>query len=188
MNQLERAWAAGLFDGEGSFYCFHARNGNYYPQVSVGQAHREVLDRFQEAVGVGKVYGPYQPGSRLGTKIWWQYHAHGFDKVTHVLDVLRPYLSSVKVAQGEQAITKYLENTDRRRTMTDTQRDELFRLLSSGVRGSVIARELGLSTKLVSYHKRKLETKLLDSGVEDIETTERDENVTETLPEEGVAE
>ena len=72
--------------------------------------------------------------------------------------------------------------------MTDTQRDELFRLLSSGVRGSVIARELGLSTKLVSYHKRKLETKLLDSGVEDIETTERDENVTETLPEEGVAE
>ena len=62
MNESELAWAAGLFDGEGNagFYA-HSHYGNrttYRLVAQMAQKDREVLDRFQAAMGVGNVTGP----------------------------------------------------------------------------------------------------------------------------------
>ena len=55
-DREEIAWAAGFFDGEGCFsYIQKAR----YVCLRIGQSELEPLERFREAVGLGKIYGPY---------------------------------------------------------------------------------------------------------------------------------
>ena len=90
-SDLELAWAAGFFDGEGSFYS----NGQY-PRVSIAQRDPIVLERFRAAVQVGKVYGPYRE------RYIWQYAANGSANVGHIYTVLGPYLSATKKEQFQQ--------------------------------------------------------------------------------------
>src|SRR5438128_680517 len=63
IDREELSWAAGFFDGEG---CFSYVRVARYPVIRVTQAHREPLDRFQAAIGVGKVYGPMCKDTRIG--------------------------------------------------------------------------------------------------------------------------
>ena len=49
------AWAAGLFEGEGSI---SVRNGK--PIMQLKMCDGEVVERFQAVVRLGKVYGPYE--------------------------------------------------------------------------------------------------------------------------------
>ena len=58
---MEIAWAAGLFDGEGSATVCRRRS-----RLAVKMADEESVRRFHAAVGVGKVYGPY--GHRAATR------------------------------------------------------------------------------------------------------------------------
>lgn len=94
----ERAWAAGFFDGEGCF----ASQPSGYPMAVINQTDREVLDRFQIAVGgAGKVYGPYDRGK---WSAMWCYQAVGRDAVAQVFTLLQPYLSSIKREQGQRVL------------------------------------------------------------------------------------
>lgn len=63
MNELY--WAAGFYDGEGHFQLRTQKRRYHYPAIVIGQKDREVLDRFQAAIGVGKVYGPYNGSNRF---------------------------------------------------------------------------------------------------------------------------
>ena len=53
----ELAWAAGLFEGEGSF----SRSAKGRVRASLKMVEESSVRRFHDAVGVGKVYGPYGP-------------------------------------------------------------------------------------------------------------------------------
>ena len=88
----ETAWAAGFFDGEGCVSSTVSRNGKGYRyaqiNVSIGQVHREVLDRFCVAVGMGKVYGPYlKSGNRQPQ---WRWDVSGVTKIRALLAILLP--------------------------------------------------------------------------------------------------
>ena len=112
MDKLtELAWAAGFFDGEG--YCAFAwrKSGQAYTKwygrldVMITQNDRRVLDRFKNAVGVGRVKGPYQPPGTKNPR--WYYYATGFPKFTHVMDALWPFLDEIKRAQFTTALNCY---------------------------------------------------------------------------------
>jgi hypothetical protein len=101
---MEQAWAAGLFDGEGSTNIENANSKRRLPsgrprdypnlRVNVGQdKDPEVLHRFQAAVdGIGNIY--YAKGY---DKYNWM--ARG-DDALRVLEILWPYLSGPKKAQA----------------------------------------------------------------------------------------
>ena len=93
MDRELLAWAAGFFDGEGNAQL----NKKSYPRVQINQLDREVLDRFTEAVGVGKVYGPYQHNSHKNS--YFQYQVNGFERVQAVMAMLWPWLGSAKRSQ-----------------------------------------------------------------------------------------
>jgi len=97
------AWAAGLFDGEGHARCQRYKNGRQYQlSLVVGQRHTEVLDRFQEAVEIGKIYSsPSKPVHR--------YCVYTFEKVQYVVVQLWPWLGSVKRDQITQAFNLYYQ-------------------------------------------------------------------------------
>lgn len=95
------AWAAGLFEGEGS-------TSNGKPSrpgcrvrlyVTVGQKHSEVLERFCDAVGMGKVYGP-------NSRSMYQYRVSGYQSYL-VIKLLWPYLGSVKKQQAIIAVRRW---------------------------------------------------------------------------------
>ena len=99
----ELAWAAGLFDGEGSTFVWKGNRRRDYGsiRVAVGQSHDpEVLRRFQQAVSLGRVYGPY------GGERKFQYHASNREGC-EVLRKLAPYLSGPKKKQARVALERY---------------------------------------------------------------------------------
>lgn len=105
----EVAWAAGFFDGEGYVGCSLRLNGSGKRfrriDVQITQIDPEVLGRFRDAVGVGKVYGPYLSPRRINPM--WKYGIGSAGGVMHVLEVLRPYLCSIKTKQAEEAIRSF---------------------------------------------------------------------------------
>lgn len=96
-SDLELAWAAGLYDGEG---CTSIR-ASKYAKMSIGQVDREVLERFQAAVGTGKIYGPIKPSKNRG-QMWYQFCIDRQSDVKDAMSKIYPYLSSIKRAQANR--------------------------------------------------------------------------------------
>lgn len=120
MNREELAWAAGFFDGEGCFY--HGVRKRYagsaggpyrWTETRITQAHPQVLERFQQAVGLGKVYGPYDK-KRPNQRPQWQYLASGFHQTLAIIAMLWPWLGSVKRAQAASVIREVRAHPRRR--------------------------------------------------------------------------
>jgi hypothetical protein len=53
----ELAWAGGLFEGEGTI--FAATRGRHL-SLAMNMTDLDVIERFRDAVDLGKVYGPYE--------------------------------------------------------------------------------------------------------------------------------
>jgi hypothetical protein len=105
-RECERAWAAGLFDGEGTFCTY--RDPRVRPSwrgvsMSIPQASAtdipETLLRFGRAVGKGTITGPRMvpsPWSRLPQYRW---QATGRHVVSAAAKVIWPWLGPVKRAE-----------------------------------------------------------------------------------------
>ena len=92
----EIAWAAGLFEGEGSISRF-GRSGKFDLRVSLNMTDEDVVRRFDAIVDGGKVYGPYS--SYRGHKPIWSWVAHG-DAGHDVVDLIGSWLSPRRVSQA----------------------------------------------------------------------------------------
>ena len=128
----ELAWAAGLFDGEGSTLCQHKEPKRFtasgrpkdYPtlRVQIGQSDRLVLDRFTEAVGVGKVFHVKAHNTSANGysyyKDKWQYQADRNEAAT-VLELIWEWLSEPKKEQAREAMKYYHAGLDMPRKRMD---------------------------------------------------------------------
>jgi hypothetical protein len=94
------AWAAGLFDGEGSIYNHEKEPTRAAIKLHVGQKDRRVLDRFLVAVGIGKVYGPHKTGTHCEM---YGYLVNSHEDVQAVIAMLWSWLGPVKRAQASTA-------------------------------------------------------------------------------------
>ena len=109
MNRETVAWAAGLFDGEGCFHFTTSRRRRtdahgqpkieHSIQTRITQKDREVLDRFQAAIGLGHVYGPYR-STEGKPRIPWQFAAYGFGQTQAIIAMLWPWLGRLKRQQA----------------------------------------------------------------------------------------
>jgi hypothetical protein len=103
-----RAWAAGLYDGEGSLYLLDHRTHEGYqtPEMCVTQSSSdgapEVLARVAAILGVGHVNGPYeQAGARLDVYRW---KSAARSDIEAVVATLWPWLGTVKRSQAEAVL------------------------------------------------------------------------------------
>lgn len=96
----ELAWAAGLFEGDGSVTI----TGWDSPTLFVDQSgDPEVLHRFAEALGLGVVHGPY-PGATANRQPRWQFRVSGFEATQAVAAMLWPWLGRVKKLQVRRVL------------------------------------------------------------------------------------
>ncbi len=106
-DREELAWAAGFFDGEGSF-SWTARAA--FGCAVIGQTNPESLERFQRSVGgLGKIYGPDVPRhkDRWSRKPQWAYRAHRREHVQAVAAVLWFQLGPIKRQQATKVLMSY---------------------------------------------------------------------------------
>ena len=104
-NREELAWAAGFFDGEGHVGAVRPAKKFQridFAQIAITQIDRYVLDRFRDAVGVGKVYGPYRQQGRSQPQ--YRYIVQHYPKTQAVCAMLWPWLGPVKRAQFSRAL------------------------------------------------------------------------------------
>jgi hypothetical protein len=96
----EIAWAAGLFEGEGTISQISRHRGSFDLQVAINMTDEDVLSAFDEIVGRGKVYGPYLPLSHGDRREpFWRWVAIG-DAGHDVLDLVGPWLFARRTAQA----------------------------------------------------------------------------------------
>ena len=96
-SDVELAWAAGLFDGEGTTSVLAAQRDKYkYLRMSVSQKDREVLDKFLAIVKYGKIY-------KSKTREIHSWDCYRQDQVFLVLNNLWPFLSKKKQEQATKA-------------------------------------------------------------------------------------
>ena len=99
--QVERAWAAGLFDGEGSVVVVRRRGSDHRGlQLYLSQSHPtappETITRFHSAVGeLGTLSGPHPPRSPWSRLPQYHWQANGRHVVSGVVRLLWPWLAPV---------------------------------------------------------------------------------------------
>jgi hypothetical protein len=93
---LELAWAAGFIEGEGSISVWQSRQRvrKGQPRISVVQTHTAPLIRLQEALGEGKIRGPFIPNNGISVKPQWRWYTTSAPVSIYVITVLWPYLTS----------------------------------------------------------------------------------------------
>ena len=103
-----RAWAAGLYDGEGSAYLLDHRSHAGYrigeialTQCSAGGAP-EVLRRLVTTVGRGHINGPYVQRGAADYVYRWKVTAQG--DLAPAIETLRPWLGVVKREQSARVL------------------------------------------------------------------------------------
>lgn len=66
----DTAWAAGLFDGEGTFQIARdARDGGkYYARMRIGMCHRGAIEKFTDIMGLGNVVRENTPAANSNYK------------------------------------------------------------------------------------------------------------------------
>lgn len=104
-----RAWAAGLFDGDGStYFAKHRTHAGYLrAEAAITQSSRDgppdVLVRFiGVGAGVGHIYGPY--GGDESSEPVYRYKAQRLQDVDLVTLTIWPWLGTVKRAQATSVI------------------------------------------------------------------------------------
>jgi hypothetical protein len=112
-KELELAWAAGFWDGEGSTYCntYKVNGKNYFRiKCEVTQNHKHILERFQSALeGLGKIYGPYKYNNQQGYYLWTTSSSKNSKETFRLL---KPMLSDIKIKQFEIAEQKTEQQKD----------------------------------------------------------------------------
>jgi hypothetical protein len=112
----EIAWAAGLFEGEGSVFVHTGKPGtgkqprrNYSITLTVAltTTDHDVILRFREAIGVGRINSEPRPRrDRPGHhKLAYLWRAYSADAAT-VLDLFWPYLGERRQEQAMRALER----------------------------------------------------------------------------------
>jgi hypothetical protein len=99
------AWAAGLFDGEGSFTLsrrfagqWRAKTDRFYARASLQMADHETVARFARIMGGGKVYACAISQKHHRPTLKWD--ASQRHMVEQVVALLGPHLSSEKLVKA----------------------------------------------------------------------------------------
>jgi hypothetical protein len=113
MDELERAWLAGVIDGEGSIFLSKVfdrayRRGFFYrPQLLASSSNRLFLIRIAEIIGEGTVHRAKKGGD--GAKTRWEYVATA-GVLRTILPQILPYL--IVKRERAQRMLEYFEFVD----------------------------------------------------------------------------
>lgn len=96
------AWAAGLFEGEGTFVAARRRD-RFYLRLVISMSDEDVLERFRQAVGGRHAPTPVKRrhSRHLGAKQMWRLEYSGIDAI-RIGELFRPWLGARRTARLDE--------------------------------------------------------------------------------------
>lgn len=153
----ERAWLAGIFEGEG---CFTGKFGNgrhkgRSVRAQVKMSDRDTIEKFQRLIGIGNVKGPYLDGKGI-SKPMWAWTANSFEVFQQTICYLWPWLGERRKAKATELLKKYSawqaipRDQIKRNPRIKVERNrELVQLFRTGANHVDLAKQFGLSVQRV---------------------------------------
>lgn len=96
MTETEKAWAAGLFEGEGGISCYTHRDGYWQRRIQLDMTDQDIVERFAQLVGVG--YVTTRP-PRNGRKQQWRWILSRWNDQVAFAEWIAPLLGKRRQAQ-----------------------------------------------------------------------------------------
>lgn len=122
-DPIALAWAAGLFEAKGSIVV--QLDAQHWPelQLSLLLADPEPLERWQDLVDAGKIYGPI---ARSKVRPVYQWRASGFKLARQIFEAIREHLSFRLTRDFELALLNECEPDDdpRQQRLFDDAQDQ----------------------------------------------------------------
>jgi hypothetical protein len=107
------AWAAGLFEGEGTFGVFkNGKNSNPCTHMRIVMSDEDTVRKFHEVAGVGAVHGPQV--MKNAKKLMWQWRCQKSGDIAILIHAFYPYLSIRRQLKADE-ILNYINNMPMRR-------------------------------------------------------------------------
>lgn len=127
MTETEKAYLAGLIDGEGTITLTRRNSGQLpQPQVSIANNNLELLIWVKKVIGSGSISTKKPKSSSHNIAYAWQVATAG--PCLRLLDEIRPYLV-VKKQQADLLLTRYKAVTPRNGRYTQTELDGKMQLV-----------------------------------------------------------
>lgn len=108
MTSADIAWAAGLFEGEGSI-CIFEQKHHVLPflRLAIVMTDRDVLERFCGIVECGRVTGPHRHGNRPAHhKPIFSWGIGNRPDVERILLAFYPWLGERRLAKAHEALAE----------------------------------------------------------------------------------
>ena len=102
-------WAAGLFEGEGSITRDHRVNNR---RLSIVMTDKDVMERFVDVMGYGRLLGPYQYVKCKNNKPYWSWQMSKRSEVLRILKMFLPHFGKRRAERAIEAITHLNEITN----------------------------------------------------------------------------
>lgn len=107
MKSCDLAWAAGLFEGEGSFNISKNKNrkDSYAAQVNLSSTDEDVIRTFHKILNIGNCGGPYYKISKYSKKPRWTWYVCNYQDCKEVCEKLLPYLHFRRIEKAKEMIS-----------------------------------------------------------------------------------
>lgn len=120
MTEIEAAWAAGLFEGEGTIV-WHKTNEA--PFLSLAMSDEDVVRRFQRAVGGGTVTGPYRQTKYPNGKPMFMWRLSNYQDASELMALFIEHFGVRRQARWAEVQEKYRASTKKRRPQAKRTRE-----------------------------------------------------------------
>lgn len=100
-SDMQVAWAAGLFEGEGSTGFRRVSTGRAPTTARLGMTDLDAVEAFRDAVGVGRIRTERRPRPHKDLYYW---EVSSFEAIESVLMLLRPWLKSRRGVAADEAL------------------------------------------------------------------------------------
>ena len=105
-KSIDIAWAAGLFEGEGTIYFNKARS---IYRIGLKMTDEDVMEKFFKIAEIGNLYGPYTPKEKKlngeNKKDFWLWQCWQPSEVSAFLKMLLPYFGKRRAAKTIEALS-----------------------------------------------------------------------------------
>jgi hypothetical protein len=108
--ETEIAWAAGIFEGEGTVFSHKTRSTDThrYVRLSLSMADEDIVRRLN-AIVPGKLNGPFKT-RKDNHRPMWKWQVDRIDQVQEILRLFWPWLGQRRRSQAALALSEYMES------------------------------------------------------------------------------
>ena len=154
INREDLAWAAGLFEGEGSFT--FARRGKYVSIVAeLGMTDEDRVKRFQEVLGIGNTTVHTKP-IKTHWKTMYLWKTGSFEGVQAVISMLWPWLGPRRRNRAKEILALWHQDKNTKRLILARPEEvqKVRDLLALGKSNRQTASLIGRSVGFVKHIKQ----------------------------------